>query len=76
MRADFVFKEPKGKFLTIRELTERMDIIIAKTVSDDFERWDNYLIEIFDRRGTHEKNNPPLRSLGKMPIKDVLAKFN
>ena len=74
MNSEFLFGIGR-KLLTLQELERDMDAIITSRVLNDFAFMDRRIVEIYDQRQRNDKNSPPLRSLGKMPVGVVLQKF-
>lgn len=74
MNSEFLFGIGR-KLLTLQELERDMDATITSRVLNDFAFMDRRIVEIYDQRQRNDKNSPPLRSLGKMPVGVVLQKF-
>lgn len=72
MRIEFLFKLPNNKHLLS---LEEMDKYLIDSMKKDFDNMDKVLVEIFDKRQSVPEANPPLRSLGKMNLTNVLKKF-
>ena len=56
-----------------------MAMIIGTQINNDFEKLGNLgnkLIEVFDKRVSNTKDKPPMKYLGRMPIRDILLKFH
>ena len=74
MNSEFLFGIGR-KLLTLQELERDMNATITSRVLSDFAFMDRRIVEIYDQRQRNDKNSPPLRSLGKMPVGVVLQKF-
>jgi len=74
LNSEFLFGIGR-KLLTLQELERDMDATITSRVLNDFAFMDRRIVEIYDQRQRNDKNSPPLRSLGKMPVGVVLQKF-
>jgi len=75
MRDEFLFQIKKGSLMNLHELEIEMNDILAHRVRRDFKGLDHLMIEIYDKRQRSPESNPPLRSLGKMPIDVAIKKF-
>ena len=76
MRQEFLFQlERMGHLMNLRELESEMNQIISDQVQGDFKKMDSWMVEIFDKRQASPESNPPLRSLGKMPLDVAIKKF-
>jgi hypothetical protein len=74
MRTEFLVKTPKG-LVDLETFRNEMDDIICKHISNDLREMDNAMVEIFYKRTKQAKTTPPLKSLGRLPAKDVIRKF-
>ena len=61
--------------MNLRELESEMNTIISEQVTGDFNKLNKLMVEIYDRRQASPESNPPLRSLGKMPLDVAIKKF-
>ena len=61
--------------MNLRELESEMNRIISEQMHGDFKKMDTWMVEIYDRRQASPESNPPLRSLGKMPLDVAIKKF-
>lgn len=61
--------------MNLRELESQMNEIISQGVQSDFRKMDRMMVEIYDKRQASPESNPPLRSLGKMPLETAIQKF-
>lgn len=76
MRNEFLFQlERTGHLMNLRELEHEMNEIISEQVQRDFRKMDKLMVEIYDSRQSIPEQNPPLRSLGKMPLDLAIRKF-
>jgi hypothetical protein len=76
MRQEFLFQlERMGHLMNLRELESEMNHIISEQVQGDFKKMDQWMVEIYDKRQASPESNPPLRSLGKMPLDVAIKKF-
>ena len=74
MRQEFLIKTPKG-LVDLAEFKNEMNVSIREHVANDFRMMDDALVEVFYKRNKQAKTTPPLKSLGKLPARDVLRKF-
>lgn len=76
MRNEFLFQlERTGHLMNLRELEHEMNEIISEQVQRDFKKMDKMMVEIYDSRQSSPEQNPPLRSLGKIPLDLAIRKF-
>ena len=76
MRQEFLFQlERMGHLMNLRELESEMNKILSDSVQGDFKKIDTWMVEIYDKRQASPESNPPLRSLGKMPLDVAIKKF-
>jgi len=76
MRNEFLFQlERMGHLMNLRELEHEMNEIISQQVQKDFKKMDKLMVEIYDSRQSSPEQNPPLQSLGKMPLDLAIRKF-
>lgn len=64
-----------GHLMNLRELEHEMNEIISQQVQKDFKKMDKLMVEIYDSRQSSPEQNPPLQSLGKMPLDLAIRKF-
>lgn len=74
MRTEFLIKT-KGGMIDLKTFKEQIDDIVNEQVARDMRAMDATLVEVFYKRSKQSKQSPPLRSLGKLPAKDVIRKF-
>ncbi len=74
MRTEFLIKTQKG-LIDLNEFKYEMNETIRSHVANDFRIMDDALVEVFYKRNKQAKTTPPLKSLGKLPARDVLRKF-
>jgi hypothetical protein len=74
MRTEFLIKTQKG-LIDLTEFKNEMNETIRSHVAGDFRMVDDALVEVFYKRNKQAKTTPPLKSLGKLPARDVLRKF-
>ena len=76
MRTEFLFRLTEmGHLMNLREMESEMNAIISEQIRGDFRKMDRTMVEIYDKRQASPESNPPLRSLGKMPLKVAVQKF-
>ena len=61
--------------IDLKTFKDQIDDIIGEQVARDMRAMDATLVEVFYKRSKQSKTSPPLRSLGKLPAKDVIRKF-
>ena len=74
MRTEFLIKTPKG-LIDLNAFKNEMNETIRGHVANDLRMMDDALVEVFYKRNKQAKTTPPLKSLGKLPARDVLRKF-
>lgn len=74
MRQEFLIKTPNG-LVDLAEFKNEMNAAIRGHVANDLRMMDDALVEVFYKRNKQAKTTPPLKSLGKLPARDVLRKF-
>ena len=76
MRNEFLFQlSDMEHLMNLRELEHQMNDVISQKVRADFRKMDRLMVEIYDSRQVSPDTNPPLRSLGKMPLDLAIRKF-
>lgn len=74
MRQEFLIKTKSG-MIDLKTFKEQIDDIVNEQVARDMRAMDATLFEVFYKRNKQAKTTPPLKSLGKLPARDVLRKF-
>ena len=74
MRTEFLIKTKNG-LVDLNAFRNEMNETIRSRVLDDFRAMDDAIVEVFYKRNKQAKTTPPLKSLGKLPARDVIRKF-
>jgi len=74
MRTEFLIKTKKG-LVDLNAFKNEMNNIMSTQFQNDFKAMDKTMVEVFDKRTGDAKTHPPLKSLGRLPITDVMKKF-
>jgi hypothetical protein len=61
--------------IDLKTFKEQIDDIVNAQVERDMRAMDATLFEVFYKRSKQSRSAPPLRSLGRLPAKDVIRKF-